>query len=438
MITIDKEENDSSVMDDRIIEGVQTQEINQEINSNLNIILIKLEIELNVSWDRGFFTLPNQDLIWTERKVSYIERLPKCVEELSTKENGHGEIKDIFPIVVTLYREDEVRELRNGIEAMVVGGFTKNNGSISMAERTNLAMIMAATGKEVETIINREGNIIAIGNVVLTFATIMREIGGKTRPEIVLVIITSDESTMKEIRDYQLELKVKSNEGWELVYLFGAAYYYVQSLTIALQNNETPDTYNGINNVAVYNLNNEVTALEVLEYMTRIIGPVFVNAQIEDQRSKSDELMIDKKDSEKRVYLYLGKNKIEINDETLRGLADYMKPNSIRIEDQVLVSNMLPYSTTTYWYYLKGLKKINYSGSGQGGKSTENYGRGNEGKEREINNGRSKKTRDNTGREARRVEENKINAGRENVEGGRGNNNNNVRQTGREKVKSLE
>jgi len=223
-ISIDKEGNDSSLMDDRIIEGVQNQEINQEINSNLNIILIKMEIELDVSWDRGYFTLPNQDIIWTERKVSYIERLPKSVEELSTKENSQGEVKDIFQIVVTLYREDEVRELRNGIEAMVVGGFTKNNGSISMAERTNLAMIMAATGKEVETIINREGNIIAIGNVVLTFATIMREIGGKTRPEIVLVIITSDERTMKEIRDYQLELKEKSNEGRELVYLFGAAY----------------------------------------------------------------------------------------------------------------------------------------------------------------------------------------------------------------------
>jgi hypothetical protein len=287
-------------------------------------------------------------------------------------------MKDIFPIVVTFYREDEVRELKAGCAAMVVGGFTKNNGSMAMAERTNLAMIMAATNKEIETIINKDGHIVDIGNAVLTFATIMREIGGKIRPEIVLVIITSDDNTMKDIRDYQLELKEKSNEEWEVVYQFGVAYYYVQSIARALQITDLPDTYNGISNFAVYNLNNEVIALEILEYMTKTFGPIFVNAQMEDQRNKSDELFIDKKDSEKRVYLFFGKNKIEITSDIIKGLAIFMRPNSYKIDDQVYTTNTLPFFTTTYWYYQKGLRKKNYSNNvGQVGRVSDNNGRGN-------------------------------------------------------------
>ena len=115
-----------------------------------------------------------------------------------------------------------------------------------------------------------------------------------------------------------------------------------------MQITDLPDTYNGISNFAVYNLNNEVTALEILEYMTKTIGPIFVNAQLEDQRNKSDELFIDKKDSEKRVYLFFVKNKLQLTSEIIKGLAMFMKPNSFRIDDQVFMTNTLPFITTTY------------------------------------------------------------------------------------------
>jgi hypothetical protein len=70
------------------------------------------------------------------------------VRNLSTKKNSRGEYTEINPIVITLLRDDEITEFKRGRRMMVVGGFTRDNGSFAMAERSNVAMIMAGTGKK--------------------------------------------------------------------------------------------------------------------------------------------------------------------------------------------------------------------------------------------------------------------------------------------------
>ena len=87
-----------------------------------NMAVIQLTKIINLAWEKGFHQLPNKFYLKTERKVNYIERLPKGIRQLSNKVNNRNELNDIDPIIITLLRDDELSMIADGENVMVVGG----------------------------------------------------------------------------------------------------------------------------------------------------------------------------------------------------------------------------------------------------------------------------------------------------------------------------
>ena len=116
--------------------------------------------------------------------------------------------------------------------------------------------------------------------------------------------------------------------------------------------NDAPDTYHGVKSLAVYNICTELSSTEILEEVSKYIKGNVINVQFEEQRNKDDELVSDIKQSARRVYAFIGKINMDINQEVLMGLRKIMIYNSI-YEDQVHLLTTLPFWTTSRYYYLK-------------------------------------------------------------------------------------
>ena len=243
LIYSDEEIKKDIGFDDRIKKGIESTSLSKEIGEHLNIVIIELKQPVFVTWEKGFIKFPNKKLQKLESKVNYIEKYPTPIRELSYRKNSQGKPTEIDPIVITFLRDNEVEELKLGSKIVVVGGFTKTNGSIAMAERTNMAMLMACKGIEINGIIDNKGYIRGIPNIVCLFATIFRMIENKLRPEIVMLIIARDFGTIKLIRGHILEIKDTMTEDYYIVKQYGVKYYYVLTVQQAIMINETPNTY---------------------------------------------------------------------------------------------------------------------------------------------------------------------------------------------------
>jgi len=133
---------------ERIMKGIESKYLSKEVGEHLNMIIIELKKPIFVTWEKGFIKFDNNMLQKLECKVNYIEKYPTNIRHLSYRNNSQGNPTEIDPMVITFLRDDEVEELKLGSKIVVVGGFTKNNGSIAIAERTNMAMLMACKGIE--------------------------------------------------------------------------------------------------------------------------------------------------------------------------------------------------------------------------------------------------------------------------------------------------
>jgi hypothetical protein len=256
---------------EKIREGISSTQLRHELKEHINIILIRLIEEVEISWDKGYVLLPDQ-LVWTQKKIHFIEKLPEQVRQFSTRRNSQNELSEIDPIIITFLRQDEVDEILSAEEAMVIGGMTKHTGSLAMAERTNLAVIMYGCGYELDSVFDSEGNLKSIKNFVLTYVSIVRVIGKRLRPEVVLLLLTKDHTTMQVIRDNLLDIKEAHYEGWFKIKKFGVSYFYVQSIEHALSMKTAPDAYNGIRNIAMFDIEDNCSAVEIVSLMSRVTG----------------------------------------------------------------------------------------------------------------------------------------------------------------------
>jgi len=234
---------------------------------------------------------------------------------------------------------------------MVIGGMTKHTGSLAMAERTNLAVIMYGCGYELDSVIDSEGNLKSIKNFVLTYVSIVRMIGKRLRSEVVLLLLTKDHTTMQEIRDNLLEIKDAHYEGWFKIKKFGVSYFYVQSIEHALSMKAAPDVYSGSRNLTVFNIDENCSSVEIVGLVGRITGKKIINIQLEEQRNKKDELLIDGQKRERRVYLFVGDAQIEVTNEMIREISSILR-KTLKVEEQVVMANKLPFWTTSYHFYL--------------------------------------------------------------------------------------
>jgi hypothetical protein len=96
--------------------------VHKNMGPYFNMAVIQLTKIINVAWEKRFHQLPNKFYLKTERKVNYIERLPKSIRQLSNKVNNRNELNDIDPIIITLLRDDELSMIADGENVMVVGG----------------------------------------------------------------------------------------------------------------------------------------------------------------------------------------------------------------------------------------------------------------------------------------------------------------------------
>ena len=245
-----------------------------------------------------------------------------------------------------------MEELELGQKIMVVGGFTKNNGSIAMAERSNISMILTCTGKDISDVLDN-GKLTNIEGYCLIFTSIGRKVKNKTVYELVMLIIGRNHEEMKIVRDYILESKApkeKSEDRWDVVGNYGVKYYYMSSYEKAITQNETPDTFHGVRSLAVYNISTELSVTQILEEVSKYVKGNVLNVQFEEKRDKDNELVSDMKKSARRIYAYIGKVNMEITKDVVDGLRRIMEYNS-RYDDQVLVLTTLPFWTTTRFYY---------------------------------------------------------------------------------------
>ena len=242
----------------------ETGRVHADMRPYFNLSVIELTKCINVSWETGYHLLPNKLYVKTERKVNYIERLPKDIRYLSTKLNSRNELKDIDPIIITLLREDELNVIAEGENVMVVGGFTRNIGSMAMAERTNLSMVMVATGSDFSRILDDKGHLKSIRDYGFTFVSLKRKIEGKERYEVVMLLIARNHEKMKIIRDYILEIKDENTSTWSFISQHGVKYHYTPTIEEASQFTGISDTYR-VRSLTIYNLKDDTTAVEILE-----------------------------------------------------------------------------------------------------------------------------------------------------------------------------
>ena len=335
--------------DTKIRYGIESKtNVNDAIRTAVNIHIIELPKEINVSWDKGYSDAPNNKIIKiikSERKVSYVEKLLVKVRDLSTKKNFRGEYTEINPIVITLLRDDEVYEFSRGQNMMVVGGFTKNDGSMAMAERTNMIMIMTSIGLDMKKIM-MNGNLISIEGYVLTFVSMERKIGDKLRYELVLIIIADTFDKMKIVRDHILEIKEPKEsrvDKWDIVDNYGVKYFYVSTYEKALLLHDTPDTYKGVRSIAMYNLNENPSTINIYEEISKYVNGNVLNMQFEDQRDKNNEMTIDSQQKARRAYAYMGKLEVDITTEMISGMKKYMHYEKeiidINVKNKSLMTN---------------------------------------------------------------------------------------------------
>ena len=83
------------------------------------------------------------------------------------------------------------------------------------------------------------------------------------------------------------------------------------------------------------------------------------NLQIEEQRNKNDELVLDEHQRPKRAYILLGNSRVEINEKLITSLSVLMKPNAENGK-KIQVLSMLPFWTTTYYFYLTNKNDSSY------------------------------------------------------------------------------
>jgi len=356
LVYSEEEINKDLEFDERIEEGIESKRVSNEIGEHLNIIIIELKQPVFVTWEKGFIKFPNQKLQVLESKVNYIEKYPTSIRDLSYRNNSHGRPTEIDPMVITFLRDNEVEELKLGSKIVVVGGFTKTNGSIAMAERTNMAMLMACKGIEINGILDNRGYISGIPSIVCIFATIVRMIEKRLRPEIVMLIIARDFGNMKLIRDHILEIKETMTEDYFIVKQYGVKYYYVLTVEQAITFNETPNTYEDIRNLAIYNLHGDTDAQKVVSIIRRLTGIVVANVQLENQRNIKDDLYIDDKQRPKRAYAMLGNQVISITEQLVQSISIIMKQGTV-YDRQILNMRNLPFWTTTYYFYMNEKKK---------------------------------------------------------------------------------
>jgi hypothetical protein len=62
-------EGEEIITEERIREGVVTTQLRQELRQHINIILIRLKEEVEISWDKGYVLLPDQ-MVWTQKKFT--------------------------------------------------------------------------------------------------------------------------------------------------------------------------------------------------------------------------------------------------------------------------------------------------------------------------------------------------------------------------------
>jgi len=327
----------------------KTGRVHRYMQPYFTMTIIALTKSIDVSWDKGFHQLPNKMYVTTARKVNYIERLPKGIRHLSNKVNNRNEINDIDPIIITILRDDELSVIAEGENIMVVGGFTRNIGSMAMAERTNMSMVMAATGTELGRMLDDKGHLKSIREYGFTFVSLKRRIEGKDRYEVVMLLLARDHDRMKIIRDHILEIKDENKSTWSFVSQHGVKYHYTPTIEEASQLTGIPDTYK-VRSLAIYDLKNDTSALEILEKVDKYIVGIH-NIQLEEQQNKNDELVLDQHQRPKRAYVLLGNAKVEINDKLISSLSPLMKPG-FENEKKIQLLNMLPFWTTTYFFYL--------------------------------------------------------------------------------------
>ena len=259
-------------------------------------------------------------------------------------------MKDIDPIIMTLLREDELDAIKDGENVMVVGGFTRNTGSMAMAKRTNMCMVMVATGKEFSEVLDNKGHLGSIRDYGFTFVSLKRMIAGKDRYEVVMLLLARNHEKMKIIRDYILEIKDSNASTWSYISQHGVKYHYTPTIEEASLLTGIPDTYR-VRCLAIYNLNDDTSAVEILDKVEKYAQGNILNIQVEEQRNKSNELFLDDHQRPKRAYVFLGNAKVEINEHIISSLSVIMR-HGTKYEKQIHVLTMLPFWTTTYFFYL--------------------------------------------------------------------------------------
>jgi len=232
-----------------------------------------------------------------------------------------------------------------------------------MAERTNMIMIMTSIGLDMKKVM-MNGNLISIEGYVLTFVSLERKIGDKLRYELVLIIIADTFDQMKIVRDHVLEIKEPKEsrvDKWDIVDNYGVRYFYVSTYEKALILHDTPDTYKGVRSIAIYNLNENPSTINIYEEISKYVNGNVLNMQFEDQRDKNNEMTIDSQQRARRAYAYIGKLKVDITTEMISGMKKYMhyekevidnNGKKTRFGDQLSVLTALPFWTTSYYYHI--------------------------------------------------------------------------------------
>jgi hypothetical protein len=121
---------------------------------------------------------------------------------------------------------------------------------------------------------------------------------------------------------------------------------------------DTPDVYSGVKNLAIYNLDDNYSAMEILSVVSRVVGKNILNIQIEEQRNRKDELLLDEQKRERRAYLFLGDAKLEVNSSIINGLSEIMRKTQ-RVEEQLILTYKLPFWTSSYYYYSSRKGQVN-------------------------------------------------------------------------------
>jgi hypothetical protein len=129
----------------------------------------------------------------------------------------------------------------------------------------------------------------------------------------------------------------------------------------ALLLHDTPDTYKGVRSIAMYNLNENPSTINIYEEISKYVNGNVLNMQFEDQRDKNNEMTIDSQQKARRAYAYIGKLKVDITTEMISGMKKYMHYEKEVIDingkkkkfgDQLLVLTALPFWTTSYYYHI--------------------------------------------------------------------------------------